>query len=161
MTTLNSCVKEYLNYCRYHKNLSDLSLKAYDIDLKQFITFVGGRKKIKNIDKHVITGYVQHLFEDGLKSSSVKRRIACLKAMFRWLEFDEQIDVNPFHKVDLRIRLPQQLPRNLGTDQLQVLMNRARMDIGLRNYQIISMLELQNRIAILWTLSCSNNPVKA
>lgn len=146
MTTLHTSTQQYLTYCRYHKNLSALSLKAYEIDLKRFVAFTGARKNIRKIDKHIITGYVQHLFEEGLKSSSVKRRIACLKAMFRWLEFDEQIDINPFHKVDLRIKLPHQLPRNLSTDQLHILMNRARQDIGLNKYQQRPLSQLQNNI---------------
>jgi len=135
MTTLHSCCQQYLTYCRYHKNLSDHSLKAYGIDLQRFVVFAGAKTLITAIDKHLLAAYVQHLFEEGLKSSSVKRRIACLKAMFRWLEFDEQIELNPFHKVDLRLRLPQQLPRNLPTDQLRRLMNQARLELGLPNYQ--------------------------
>ncbi len=147
MTTLHTSTQQYLTYCRYHKNLSDLSLKAYEIDLKRFVAYAGARKSIRRIDKHVITGYVQHLFEEGLKSSSVKRRIACLKAMFRWLEFDEQIEINPFHKVDLRIKLPHQLPRNLSTDQLQILMTRARQDIGLRTYHERQLLKLDSVVS--------------
>jgi len=134
-TTLHSCCQQYLTYCRYHKNLSDHSLKAYGIDLQRFISFAGAKTLLSAVDKHLLANYVQHLFEEGLKSSSVKRRIACLKAMFRWLEFDEQIDINPFHKIDLRLRLPLQLPRNLPTDQLRRLMNQAKLQLGLINYQ--------------------------
>lgn len=146
MTTLHSCCQQYLNYCRYHKNLSDHSLKAYGIDLQQFLTFAGADTELLSVDKHLLAAYVQHLFQEGLKSSSVKRRIACLKSMFRWLEFDEQIEINPFHKVDLRLRLPQQLPRNLPTDQIRRLMNQAKLQLGLISYQQNHLDQLHQRI---------------
>lgn len=34
-------IENYLHYCRYQKKLSQKSIKAYAIDLKQFISYFG------------------------------------------------------------------------------------------------------------------------
>jgi integrase/recombinase XerD len=60
-----------------------------------------------------------------LKESSVKRRMAALKVLFRWLERDEAIALTPFHRLDLAIRLPHRLPRALGPDDMRRLLRRA------------------------------------
>ena len=53
-------------------------------------------------DKHLLRNYIGYLFDArGLKAGSVKRRMACLKAMFHWLEEDEILAANPFRRVAL------------------------------------------------------------
>lgn len=66
-----------------------------------------------------------------LKETSVKRRIACRKVMFRWLELDEVISISPFHRLDARIRLPKRLPRNLTDDEFRRLRRTAMDRVGL------------------------------
>lgn len=36
MNNLNDCITEYLEYCKYRKRLDSKTLKAYQIDLKQY-----------------------------------------------------------------------------------------------------------------------------
>ena len=37
-------MKYYLEYCRKQKNLNDKTIKAYRIDLRQYIDFLASRK---------------------------------------------------------------------------------------------------------------------
>lgn len=84
------------------------------------------------IDRQQLRQYLGHLFETRrLKETSVKRRIACLKVMFRWLELDEVITISPFHRLDARIRLPKRLPRNLTDDEVRKLRRVAMDRVGL------------------------------
>ena len=39
MSELKLNVERFLNYCRFMKGLSDKTIKAYSIDLKQFLEF--------------------------------------------------------------------------------------------------------------------------
>ena len=36
MDTVNTCIKNYLEYCSAQKRLDEKTLKAYRIDLRQF-----------------------------------------------------------------------------------------------------------------------------
>ena len=116
-------IEEYLDYCRHTKKLSPHTLRAYTIDLTEFLKFARPTRSIHDCKREIINNYVRYLFEERqLKESSVKRRIACLKAMYRWLELEDRITENPFHRLSLKIRLPATLPKSLSNNEMRRLM---------------------------------------
>jgi site-specific recombinase XerD len=117
-----SC-SEFLHHCRVAKTLSAHTLRAYGRDLAEFQSYCGSSSAVDDCGRAVLRGYLGFLLEQrGLKESSVRRRMACLKAMFRWLEREEAIAVNPFHRLDMVIKVPQRLPRALPVDELERLL---------------------------------------
>nr|VFK38615.1 MAG: integrase/recombinase XerD [Candidatus Kentron sp. TC] len=130
---ISQACQDYLDFCRHHKQLSEHSLRAYLADLDEFQRFAGASQPITDCDKHLLRDYARHLLgERRLKETSVKRRIACLKALFRWLETEELLDTNPFHKAAIRIRLPSRLPRSLGKEEIRNLLRAPLRELGFR-----------------------------
>jgi len=128
---LSGNISQYLAHCQHIKKLSHHTIKAYSIDLSEFKQFVGGSKKLKNIGRELIRNYVQYLFKErGLKEASVKRKIACLKSMFGWYESEEVIEKNPFRIMNLKIKLPKQLPRALSRKEIKALLNAPLKQMG-------------------------------
>nr|VFJ87042.1 MAG: integrase/recombinase XerD [Candidatus Kentron sp. H]VFJ88701.1 MAG: integrase/recombinase XerD [Candidatus Kentron sp. H]VFJ94973.1 MAG: integrase/recombinase XerD [Candidatus Kentron sp. H] len=128
---ISDACQDYLDFCHHHKQLSDHSLRAYFIDLGEFQRFAGLSLLITDCDKHLLRGYARHLLtERALKEASVKRRIACLKALFRWLETEELLEINPFHKAAIKIKLPSRLPRSLGRDEIRRLLHAPLAGLG-------------------------------
>nr|VFK37270.1 MAG: integrase/recombinase XerD [Candidatus Kentron sp. SD]VFK42304.1 MAG: integrase/recombinase XerD [Candidatus Kentron sp. SD]VFK79460.1 MAG: integrase/recombinase XerD [Candidatus Kentron sp. SD] len=128
---ISDACQDYLDFCRHHKQLSSHSLRAYFIDLGEFQRFAGLSLLITECDKHLLRGYARHLLtERALKETSVKRRIACLKALFRWLETEELLEINPFHKAAIKIKLPSRLPRSLGKDEIRRLLHAPVTGLG-------------------------------
>ena len=124
MTTIQQSIKEFTFHCKYEKNLSDKTLKAYKIDLNQFLQFKNIDKlTINKIDKHILKQYIQYLFEQNLKEKTIKRKLATLKAFFNYLEFDEQIIVNPFRKIKVNIKEPKRLPKTLTIREIKKLLS--------------------------------------
>jgi len=131
MNVARACA-DFLTHCRVAKNLSPHSLRAYTIDLAEFERFAEAGTPVAAVDRPLLRRYLNHLFEArSLKETSVKRRLACLKVMFRWLELDETIEISPFHRLDARIRLPKRLPRNLTDDEVRRLRRTALERVGL------------------------------
>lgn len=123
---------DFLVHCRAANNLSAHTLLAHAIDLKEFERFVGPDTDVSAIDRQKLRRYLSHLFEKRrLKETSVKRRIACQKVMFRWLELDEVITISPFHRLDARIRFLKRLPHNLTDDEVRRLRRVAMERVGL------------------------------
>lgn len=123
MEALHKTVEEFIFHCRFEKNLSDHTLKAYKLDLKQFLSFIKSRVKkitIHKIDKSLLRQYLQHL-QETQKVKTVKRKIATLKALFNFLEFEDQIEANPFRKMRIKIREPLQLPGVLTLEEVKTL----------------------------------------
>ncbi|HET7434352.1 MAG TPA: tyrosine-type recombinase/integrase [Thermoanaerobaculia bacterium] len=112
----------FLLHCRSIRKLSPHTLRAYELDLARFIQFYGARKAVTACDKSVIHDYVRHLFDvRALKESSVKRHLATLRSLFRWLEDESAMD-DPFRGARIRIRMPKRLPRVIARADLRRLL---------------------------------------
>lgn len=85
--------------CIFHllqvaKNLDNKTLKAYQIDLKQFVDFYPKPTTVTRTDMEL---YIEHLME-RYKASTVKRKIAALKAYYHYLVYEEILEHSPFEK---------------------------------------------------------------
>ncbi len=130
---IHEACRQFVSHCKHVKNLSKHSIKAYQIDLNEFQQYTNPTAPLDSCDRHLLRSYVQYLFEEReLKESSVKRRIASLKCMFNWFEQEEVIDKNPFRTLNLRIKLPGQLPKALSRKELRKLLNTPRKQLGIK-----------------------------
>lgn len=117
MEGIETCMASFLFYCQYERNLSDKTLKAYKIDLRQFKEFLAKNLpvvRIDSIDKEVVREYIKAVSQ-GNKPKTIKRKLATVKSLFNYLEFDGTILVNPFRKLRVSIKegkiLPKTIPR--------------------------------------------------
>ena len=116
--TLQEAMKRFKFHCTYEKNLSSKTIRAYDIDINQFL----GRfitYELKKINKFDLKDYVENLFINSYKIKTIKRKIAVLKAFFNYLEFDEIVEVNPFRKLKLSLKEPKLLPKTLELSEIK------------------------------------------
>ena len=111
-------VEEYLEYCKYRKELDEKTLKAYRIDLKQFFTTVSRN----NPQKDEIEQYITELHKT-YKKKTVKRKIASIKAFYNYLEGQDLIDVNPFRKINVKFKETVILPRIIPRAEIEHLLN--------------------------------------
>lgn len=118
--TVAEAIQSFLFHCQYEKNLSPKTLKAYSIDLRQFrerLEGTNGAAEIAAVDKAALRDYIQSLFS-GNAEKTIKRKVATLKAFFHHLEREDAIAVNPFRKMDVRIKETRRLPRTVGLADL-------------------------------------------
>lgn len=107
MTDVQKHISNYLDDCKYMKGLSSKTIKAYSIDLRQFAEFCADR--LWN-EKETIEEYIKAQYSKS-KPKTAKRKIACLKAFFRYLENNDLIVSSPFHKITIKRREPIVLPK--------------------------------------------------
>jgi integrase/recombinase XerD len=118
---LQEAVSQFLFHCQYEKNLSPKTLKAYSIDLRQFKEYLAANLEVTTlpaVDKVALRAYIKSLF-GPLKEKSVKRKVATLKALFHFLEREDAIAVNPFRKMEVRIKETRRLPRTIPLADLK------------------------------------------
>lgn len=133
MTSVSRICSEYLEICERRKSLAKYTLKAYKIDLAQFADYIGRNLAISAVSKAEIELFYRRLTELELAPTSIKRKLACVKAMFRWLELEEVVDSNPFHKVRTEIRLPKRLPKNVPANDLLKMIQSARSELRIQS----------------------------
>lgn len=120
MYTLQIASKEFFAHCRFEKNLSPKTLKAYEIDLTQLQKFLSQKEyslEIKAITKIELREYLAEIAT--LKPKSIKRKIATIKAMFNYLEFEDRITVSPLRKMRINIKEAKVLPKTLTLNEMQ------------------------------------------
>ena len=120
MQTLSILINEYLESCQYEKKLSADTIKAYSIDLRQYLSFAGNSWT----DKETLNEYIKYL-NQTYAPRSVKRKLASVRAFFHDLEYNEILMVNPFSKLHVRIQSPRQLPRVIPTPMIHDILQSA------------------------------------
>lgn len=118
-------LENYLHDCTKKRNLSKHTIKAYSIDLYQFLTFA----KQENCNKELLSTYLERLHNTYSKTKTVKRKIASLKAFFNYLEYNEYLDSNPFNKMRVQFKEPKLLPRTIPMDYISSILSKAYTDI--------------------------------
>lgn len=123
MNTLESYIKNYIEYCTAQKRLDTKTLKAYKIDLRQFSEQIS-TTEIESITTSVLETYITNLHQQ-YSPKTVKRKIASIKAFFHYLEYKDIIILNPFNKLQIKFREPVILPKTIPLKTLEVLFNAA------------------------------------
>lgn len=116
---LQKRIEEYLDYCKYRKELNRNTLKAYRIDLNQFIQHMSEEEPSKDEIEKYIT-----LLHKNFKQKTIKRKIASIKAFYRYLEERELLEKeNPFHKIRLKFKEKSVLPKTIPRRYIEQLLN--------------------------------------
>ena len=120
---VSTAIDAFLRYCAEEKQLAPNTINAYRQDLAEFRRDVAGSRHVDAIGAEDVLSYRNRLSaERRLSPATVKRRLACLRALFAWLARRDVLDHSPFAKTELRIRLPARLPRCLDTRDVRRLM---------------------------------------
>lgn len=131
MKTIHDAMKAFLFHCRYEKKLSPKTMKAYELDCRQFVAFIDSGKydkELAKLDKHSIKSYLHHL--ESAKPKTLRRKVATLKAMFNFLEFEDEILINPFRKMKIQIKEPKMLPRVMTLSEVNTILSYAQAEVA-------------------------------
>lgn len=124
--SISEAINAFLAHCHFEKNLSEKTIISYQLDLKQFAEFLKTENypdQITEITKDIMKSYLQEL--SHFKPKTIKRKIASLKAMFNFLEFEEHILINPFRKIKIRIKEAFVLPTVMTSNEIGAILKKA------------------------------------
>lgn len=121
MNNLQTLIENYLEYCQYQKRLDSKTLKAYRIDLRQFMSYVSVGS-VCDITTVTLESYIAKLNQE-YKPKTVRRKLASVKSLFHYFEYKDIIDKNPFNKMHLRFREPIILPKTIPLHTVETLLS--------------------------------------
>lgn len=104
MNNLQTHIEEYLKYCEIQKRLDAKTLKAYKIDLAQFMREINTENFI-DITPSMLENFIANLHTQ-YKPKTVKRKIASIKALFHYFEYRDLIE--KIHSINFRLNLENQ-----------------------------------------------------
>lgn len=131
-------IDKFLNYLKLEKNYSDLTISSYEKDLTEYISFVN--KSVIDIKKSDIENYLNMLFINENKSSTVSRKISSLKSFYKYLKEEKIIEVSPM----LSIKYPKKeknLPKFVQYNELLEMLDISKEgEYGERNNLIVELM---------------------
>ena len=139
---MNKEVYKFLDYLKNNLGYSKMTIISYQKDLDDFFSFVEKYNiNYLNLSKDDIRLYLKLLDERKLKSSTISRRISCLRTFYNYLEDQKMVDGNVF-KLIRNPKLDRKLPNYLSYEELRVIFDSIDISdsVGLRNRLLIEML---------------------
>lgn len=122
MCSFKDRIEMYLFFCKEQRRLDEKTVKAYKIDLEQFMSY--SSQIDINVSKDILNNYIISLHK-RYKQKTVKRKIASIKAFYNYFEREDIIDINPMRKISTKFReekvLPKTIPRNTIEELLRYL----------------------------------------
>ena len=145
MKEIDKFTKQYLHMCRYRKNLSDKTIKAYKIDLQQFTTFVLNGEY--QINRNCVSMYIMSL-HDKYKPKTINRKMACIKSLINYLLDEELMDLDPFIRLNTKIKEPLMLPKTIPFEIIARIINQAYTEYKHSQTEYSKMCNLRNIVLI-------------
>lgn len=114
----------FLEYLTVELGLSANTRQAYERDLRLFCKTLGFKNSdaLVNVSRDQITGYMTHLKEKGLAAATIARKLAAIKAFYRFMTAEGYMDANPAEVVEAGTK-GIKLPRVLSEDEVVRLLN--------------------------------------
>ena len=138
---------EFLEHLRLNENASDHTVRAYESDLTQLITFTAkeaGRKRYEltpdDLTQLSIRAFLGDLQKRGISKASAARKLAAIRTFARYLRREGVIDDDPSTLVGTPKR-EQRLPAHLGEAEMTRLLEMpdASEPLGRRDRAILEL----------------------
>ncbi len=94
-------LSSFLSYLSLEKNYSSHTVSAYQKDIESFSAYCTSEyelESIANVDYGIIRSWIVDLVNSGITNRSINRKVASLKAYYKFLLRTEQIKINPLSK---------------------------------------------------------------
>ncbi len=112
--------QKFLDYLLKEKNYSKHTALAYGNDLLFFETFLKenyGEVSLEEVSYTLIRSWIVSLVDNGVENVSVNRKVASLKAFYKFLLKTKQIELNPLSK-HKALKTPKKIQVPFSEDEL-------------------------------------------
>ncbi|WP_297691274.1 tyrosine-type recombinase/integrase [uncultured Eudoraea sp.] len=122
----------FISYLTHEKNYSPNTVKAYEKDIREFANFCLEEHDLKHLEKaeyNIIRGWLVQMVTLGLSNRSVNRKIASLKAYYKFLLKTENIVVNPLAK-HKALKTPTKIEVPFSEKEMELLLQQVHFEDG-------------------------------
>ena len=133
---------EFLNYLQNERNFSQNTIQSYFNDLGQFFSFLEKDSiSAKLVSSKDVRSWIVYNKEIGLESSTINRKISCLRSYFKFLIREEIISKNPINNINL-LSVKKRLPVFVSEESMYNLFSKVNFSNDFLGYRDKLMLEL-------------------
>ena len=96
-------IDKFLKYMQYERNRSELTVKSYGEDLREFEAFFksldGGSYDWGTVDADIIRNWMEQMMDQGNRATSVCRRLSALRSFYRFALARGLVEKDPVHSI--------------------------------------------------------------
>ena len=143
-----------VNYRRYlkRKNSSPHTIINYLASLRQFLLWLD--VPIEQVTPRIISQYIDSLMNKGLKAKTINCHLQRVREFYHYLIQDQELPITNPVKRGYSLRMPKPLPKHLGHEQVDLLLNALKTHRDRAMFMI--MLRCGLRVAEVAHLSLSD-----
>jgi integrase/recombinase XerC len=126
---MDNLIERFVRYLQYERNASPHTIRNYHSDLVQFRLFLSegkpeARVDVASIDALRIRGFLAYLFSKEKKKSSIGRKLAAVRAFFKFLSREHILSKNPASTVSTP-KLDKTLPRIMTEEEMNTFLDQV------------------------------------
>jgi integrase/recombinase XerC len=118
---MKEALSRYLEYLRSVRNASPSTLRNYRADLLEFSLYLtppgAAALSLDKIDHRTIREFLGYLHDRGLQKSTIARKLASIRSLFRYCVREGRLESSPARLVSTPT-LPKRLPRVLSAEEM-------------------------------------------
>jgi len=138
-----SLIKDFKNFLKFEKNLTENTIQSYVLDIKKLIDFIEYNYKNKKVDDFTNNDIKQFIYTQSkiIGTRSQSRLISSIKKFFHFLEIEKLIEENPTDELEYP-KIGLKIPETLSTIEIDSLINyfKNSKNNSLRNSTITEVL---------------------
>lgn len=118
------------------------TIRSYIYDLKQLEQFLAPHEKdLVKSNANDLRDFIRALFDAGLSSRSINRKISSIKALYRYLSYNKTISYNPASELE-SLKIGRKLPTILSIEEITAIIEAAdeRKPLVLRDRACLELL---------------------
>jgi integrase/recombinase XerD len=142
MKELLLCNENFKEHLRTAKKLADASVEAYARDVEEFTAFLSERGVFAPGDalRADVAAYLLHLKHDGRSAATVSRKMASIRAFYRYMSFAGHCKENPADEMKLP-RIERKDIEYLSLEEVEALLRKPDDSLkGVRDRAILELL---------------------
>ena len=115
---------EYIEYLDVEKGLSQNTTDAYRRDLSEFWNFCNskGVEELEEVSRGDISSYILNLHDEKYSPTSIMRKIASLRGLYKWMSANEYCKSDPTITIE-QPKLPKRLPKVVSVKEIEEMLN--------------------------------------
>lgn len=143
---MKNAITKYLRYLKVERNASPHTITSYQTDLDQFYSFCQAhfdeeKPDINQVERITIRLWLGDLTERGLAKSSIVRKVAAIRSLFKYCFKRGYVEQNPAHLLVVP-KKDRPLPKTVSPDDIERMMTDLAEDNNARSIQKRAIMEL-------------------
>ena len=140
---MEDLLEEFLHYITVERGLARNTLQAYERDLRHFLGYLRERdiRIVGQIQPPLLVEYLRSLQNDGLRATSISRKLSALRNFFQYAVRERVLTKDPSGMIE-SMKKPLRLPKVLDEAEIAALLEQPRplTPAGLRDRAMLELM---------------------